>query len=587
MKTSWDLENLYYKGLDDPRIEEDVKAFEDFEEEFAKKYKDATDYLEDPKALKEVLDMLEEKEATGMYHRPLYHLHYVRDIDAHNEKAQALEARLSDRYTKAGAKTIFFELNLSRVSKEVQKRFLESDELLPYRYYLERLFESAKYALSLEEETLLSRTNDVAAGRWVNMTETIEAKKTITHEGNEIPLPEALERYTQFGKDARRSAWKEIKKELIGMGEMAAHELNAIISNYRTILELRGYAAPEEPTLRGNENEKEVIDELAKVVTDAFPISHEFYKTKGEIVGYPLRYEDREVDIGEFSTKFSFEESAQIIMDAVGELSPTYKDIFHTFLENGHIDAFPKKGKRGGAYSSGGVGKPTFMFLNHVDTVRSFETFAHELGHSIHTERAKEQLPTYQGYSTAVAETASTFFEQVAREKLMQKLPEDEKFLLKYTALKGSIATIFRQIAAFNFERELHAKIKEEGFLQDKEIAALLAKHLRLQLGSSVQVEDDDGYSYVYWSHFRNYFYVYTYAYGELVSKALFARYKKDPSYIESIDRFMARGSSLPAEKIFEEAGLSFKNGEVFKEGIAQLRKELDEFVEEAKQRTV
>jgi oligoendopeptidase F len=58
--------------------------------------------------------------------------------------------------------------------------------------------------------------------------------------------------------------------------------------------------------------------------------------------------------------------------------------------------------------------------LNHVDTLDSYKTFAHEMGHAIHTELSKKQPVIYQNYTISVAEVASTFFEKLLLKKFFQ-----------------------------------------------------------------------------------------------------------------------------------------------------------------------
>ena len=120
----------------------------------------------------------------------------------------------------------------------------------------------------------------------------------------------------------------------------------------------------------------------------------------------------------------------------------------------------------------------------------------------------------------------------------------------------GDISTIFRQIACFNFESELHEKIRNDGQISKDKIAGLMSKHLKSYLGSAVSVTPRDGYFFVYWSHIRRFFYVYTYAYGQLISRALYEKWKKDPSYAEKIKQFLSAGRSMSPEDIFMMIGI-------------------------------
>ena len=39
MKTAWDLKKYFYEGLDDPRLEQDIRIFEEKVDQFVTKYK--------------------------------------------------------------------------------------------------------------------------------------------------------------------------------------------------------------------------------------------------------------------------------------------------------------------------------------------------------------------------------------------------------------------------------------------------------------------------------------------------------------------------------------------------------------------
>src|SRR6185369_2193996 len=97
---------------------------------------------------------------------------------------------------------------------------------------------------------------------------------------------------------------------------------------------------------------------------------------------------------------------------------------------DGRVDAYPRVGKKSGAYCWGAYACPTYVLLNHTDDLHSFTTFGHEFGHAFHTEFARAQGPIYCSNSTALAETASTLFEAIALEAVYDKLPEHEKIIV-------------------------------------------------------------------------------------------------------------------------------------------------------------
>jgi oligoendopeptidase F len=132
----------------------------------------------------------------------------------------------------------------------------------------------------------------------------------------------------------------------------------------------------------------------------------------------------------------------------------------------------------------------------------------------------------------------------------------------------GDMSTIFRQVACFNFELELHNKIRENGQLSKIEISNLMNKHFKSYMGPVFDIKDDDGYFFVTWSHIRRFFYVYSYAYGQLISRALFENWKKDNSYIEKIDQFLSAGKSMSPKDIFKNIGIDTSDPSFFEAGL-------------------
>ncbi len=104
--------------------------------------------------------------------------------------------------------------------------------------------------------------------------------------------------------------------------------------------------------------------------------------------------------------------------------------------------------------------------------------------------------------------------------------------------------------------------------LSKTEIAVLMNKHFKSYIGPSVDLSEDDGYFFVYWSHIRRFFYVYSYAYGQLISRALFEKWKKDSTYIEKIDQFLSAGRSMSPKDIFKKIGIDTSDPSFFETGL-------------------
>jgi oligoendopeptidase F len=176
----------------------------------------------------------------------------------------------------------------------------------------------------------------------------------------------------------------------------------------------------------------------------------------------------------------------------------------------------------------------------------------------------------------STAEVASTFFEQAVLSEMEDQFTDEEKIILLHNRILGDITTIHRQIACFNFELELHQRIRNEGQLSKEDMAKLMKKHLQSYLGEAFDITDDDGFFFVTWSHIRRFFYVYSYAFGQIVIRSLFENWKKDPAYETKIREFLSLGGSMSPEDIFKKVGIDTSDPKFFESGLKSIEKDID-----------
>ncbi|HEY4478243.1 MAG TPA: M3 family metallopeptidase, partial [Candidatus Paceibacterota bacterium] len=437
---------------------------------------------------------------------------------------------------------------------------------------------TAKYHLSVPEEKILSLKSQTSFDMWVSGNDRILNKKTVKYKGKILPIAKAMNMVQALAKTRDRKELSNIISIVLqDIASFSEAEINAIINDKKTDDELRGLIKPYESRVISCENDMKVVEDLRKIVTDNFHIAKRFYKLKAKLLKQRrLGYYDRGAKIGKIRTLFSFEGSLGIFRNTLQNIDNRFVNILDDYMKNGQVDVYPKIGKTGGAYCSGSYRRPTFVLLNHIDDLHSFTTFAHEMGHAFHTELSKSQGVLYSGYSISLAETASTLFETIALDSVFEKLSKKEQIIVLHDKINDDISTIFRQIACFNFELELHNTIREKGFIPKEEIAKIHNKNMKAYLGPLFDIREIDGYFFVAWSHIRNFFYVYTYAYGQLVSKAMLAKYYKDKSFWKSIEKFLEAGGKASPEEILEEIGIDVRSGEIWKVGLEQIDRDIE-----------
>jgi oligoendopeptidase F len=579
-KYEWDL-SLLYKSPTDPQIEKDLITFESLVDLFVKKYnKPNIDELISNDVL--LLQSLKDYEEIigDPISRAILYFHYASDLDASNTTMSAQLALLQNRLTMISNKLTFFIVNLGKIDTQRQTKILDNINFAHFRIFLERIFADAKHVLSVSEENIMSIKSLPAYDMWVHANEKILHQRTVKWKGKELPGSAAMQLIANLKTQTERKKLATlVNNELKSVAPFAEAEINAVFTNKKIDDELRKFNSPFESTVLGYRNDPNVVEQLRKTVMDQVSIAHKFYKLKAKILGLKkLGYYDRAAKIGVTKSKYSFDTTVSKLKETFGKINPKYSEIIDSYIKNGQIDVFPRVGKTSGAYCSSSSNNPTFVLLNHTDDLHSFTTAAHELGHAFHGEFSEEkQSPLYVDYSISLAETASTLFESIASKAVYNSLSDEEKIVVLHDRINDDVSTIFRQIACFNFELDLHTAIRSKGYLSKEEIADLHNKNMSSYLGPVFRLEKDDGYFFVTWSHIRRFFYVYTYAYGMLVSKALLRRYKKDPTFWKHIEQFLSAGGKDSPENILMEIGIDVSSPEFFKEGLMEIADDIKE----------
>lgn len=576
IKTEWDLRHLY-KSINDPQLEKDMRAIEKTAAVFEKKYKGKEVYFKDPKKM---LEMLKAYEVLPFVNEKLsFYLHNLSNVNKKNAKITAVLVQYTNRLVKVQEKVQFVSLALGTIPENTQKTLLASKTLEQYRYYLVKVFAQAKYHLSEKEEVIMGRVREPALRMWTRGFQKILSEQTVVFKKREIPLSEAIDVMQSQNDAGRKKLYDLIFGVLKEIAPIAEMEMNAVYTYKKIDDSLRGAQTAYERTVVEYENTPEVVKSLVGLVTKRYDIPHRFYKLKAKMHGKAKLYPyDRNISAGKVKKKYTFKDATHIIRTITDSFDPQCTTWFDGYLKNGLIDVFPKEGKSGGAYCSHVHGISPLVLLNHTDDMKSVTTLAHELGHAFHSEyTSREQSVLYSDYSMPIAETASTFFESLLFHSLYEKLSPKEKIIALHDRISDTIATTFRQIAFFNIENELHEKVRSDGYVSHQDMADISLKHLRAYTGPAFTYTADDGYYFPYIPHFRFFFYVYSYTFGEIVSKALHTKYVSGELSGEQVRQVFKAGSSKNAEDILKGAGIDISNPAFFKAGIDTIEKDIDE----------
>lgn len=579
MKYSWNF-NLLYKSDNDPLIDTDIKKSEQTVKKFVNKWKKNDKYTKDPKTLLSLLLESEKlEEGLGILKKPSFYFYLRLSQEQDNAKLKAKSNLIDLKSVELANSIQFIQINISKIPKKDQSKFLRYPGLQDYKHYLEKIFREGEYILSDNEEKIVNIMSKTSYSDWVDMTSELLSKEIVKRGRKTYTIENLLSLISSNKQEDRDFAGKELNKIFKKHSDVAERELNAVLQYKNAQDKLRGFKTPDEQRIVNDDIDSEFIKTLREVVSENFDISKRLYKLVSKILGKKkIEYYERSIEFYKPKQKYTYEKSVEIIKEVYNKLDSQLGKMAQDVIENGQVDVYSKKGKSSGAFCIHNTSLPVYILLNHNDQMGDVTTFAHEMGHGVNFLLAqKHQKVLNSGTPTSTAEVASTFFEDFAFQKVAANLKGKSKFFVLLSKLQSEMATINRQIACYNFELDLHGEFKKKGYLSKKEIGGIFVKNMKAYMGDCVNFDLDSEYWWVYWSHIRRFFYVYSYSSGLLISKALQNMVKENPKDIQKVIKILSMGSVKSPKDIFKDVGIDISKKEFWEKGLKEIRNMLEE----------
>ncbi len=592
----WDL-GILYADITDPRLDSDLKEFAAQSKRFSATYKGKlADSL--GAAIQDYAEIEMHEGKIGSY------LFLRESTDLANEAIKAKHADFQREMTALrGEYLTFFDLELVALPDDRLKRFYESDAVVAkHRPWIEHVRVFRSHFLTEPVESALMKRSPFDSGAWSEFFDEAEADLSFRFRGSEKNLTEMVHLLTE-SKDSgeRAEAMKCINAGLAGpFAKFSAQTLYVVAGSKAVEDKERGYEHPMDFRNKASRIPDSVVDVLHKTVTAlGGQLTRRYYTLKAKHLGLGrLRWSDRNAPMPFADTTIiPFEEASRIVTAAYEGFSPALARIVKGFFADRRIDAPATKEKRHGAFNSSRVlpgGVPvSFTLLNYLGSNKDVMTLAHELGHGVHGILAGEaQGPLMFHAPIAYCETASVFGEMTTFTFLKDRLTKigDTKSLLALIMAKidSAINTVVRQIGFSNFERRLHGMDSSytawstPAKLSVEKLSAIWLKTTQELYGEEGEIftyENADRL-WAYISHFHSPFYVYGYAFGELLTQSLYAQRarlgaKFEPLYLD----LLRSGSTKNVVELLAPFGLDPMSEAFWTDGI---KASLEASIEEA-----
>ena len=579
---AWSLDELFV-GLDDPAIEVAVAevqaqagAFAGYRARLAPEMATA-DFVAIVDAYEALVNQATRLQGYGM-------LRYAGDTQ--DQVVQAFMARVQQLLAQLDNQTMFFKLWWKGLEDAPAGRLLNAAG--EYRYWLESLRLERPHTLSEAEEKIIN-LKDVNGVRalttlYSSITNRYTFKMTIDGEEKELTRGELQVYFRDGNPELRAAAYQELYRVYAQDVPVLGQIYQFLARDWHSEnVDLRHYASPIAVRNLANDIPDAVVETLLDVSRANAPLFQRYFRLKARWLGVErLRRYDVYAPVVQTDKQYSYHEAVQLVLDSFREFDNGVAGMAQRVFDEHHLDGEVRKGKMSGAFCATISPKLTpWVLQSYQQRPDDVATMAHELGHAVHSMLAAHHNALNQRPSLPLAETASTFGEMLLVDRILVTDPDPglQRDLL-FRQMDDAYATIMRQAYFALFERAAHERVIQGASVDD--LSAYYLETLQEQFGDSLDLSDDFRHEWVAIPHiYSTPFYVYAYAFGQLLVLALYQQYRREgaafkPRYLEIL---AAGGSDAPA-RVLARAGIDISSAAFWQGGfdvIADMLAQLEE----------
>ena len=583
MYNEWSLD-IFYKGIDDPALEADVKKLEDNIALYKSTIASLTpDYP--ARSLRAIIDIKEN--TTVLVRKIAGYCSLRRSANSKDSEVSALMTRIQMLLAGTAKENVAFEKYVGSI--EDLDAVLDSDEVLAqYKFYFGEVKASVSHNLSDEAEDVFARLNISGGRAWGDLFSYLTATVEVDYKGEVTTLSAIRGLAESDDKETRKSAYEAEIAAYKKIKDPIAFALNSIKAQVNTEAELRGYENPLAMTLEHSRMKKETLDAMLEAMREYMPKFRKYLRHKAELLGYEngLPWYEIFAPMGKAGGKtFTAEESHAYLVEHFESFAPDLAEMVDEAFKNDWIDFYPRAGKVGGAFCSNlPFLKQSRVLTNFSGSFGSVVTLAHELGHAYHGLMIQDHRPLNTGYTMPVAETASNFNELIIVNDAIAKSEGEEKIQLIESQLQDCTQIIVDIYSRFLFEDEVIHRRKNT-FLFAKDLEEIMINAQKEAYGDGLDPETLHPYMWCCKSHYFSAglsYYNFPYAFGGLFSRGLYAKYLEEgESFLPKYRALLKATTVESVENVAHIAGIDLTNPDFWRKSLDVIAEKIDEFIAE------
>ena len=581
MDYKWSLDALY-TGFDSEAFQNDLKKLD----ELSARYQESAARLDGSAPAAAIRGMLEQEEQlTDLLERMLSYASLRASANTKDSESTSVAGSLMNKLAETvGAQTAFRQFV---AAQENLDEIIASDPVLTdYAYLLTNIKKDSRYLLSQKEEEIMSRMNLSGASAWEDLQSYLTSSVKVVLRGGTTPLSDIRNLAYDPDPATRKAAYEAELACYPKIADSVAFSLNSIKLQMLNDCRLRGYESPLQRALYNARMQRKTLDAMFSAIDEYLPKFWAYLRGKAKALGHEngMPWYDMFAPMGKSDRKYTVEEAQQVLLQLFSSFDSDLRDMAAEAFANDWIDYLPRDGKVGGAFCAGIQPIRQSRILTNFDgTYSDIVTLAHELGHAFHNVNLYSHRPLNKEYSMPVAETASTFNENIVNNAAYAAAQSDEERLaILESQLMDACQIICDIYSRYLFETSVF-ELRGREFLSADRLCELMLEAQKKAYGDGLDHSVLHPYMWLCKSHYYSgslSFYNFPYAFGGLFARGLYAKYRAEgEAFVPKYKAMLHATTVMGAEDAAAIAGIDLTDHAFWESSLASIAKDIDEFL--------
>ena len=462
---------------------------------------------------------------------------------------------ISDFFSEINQKLAFSKTELAELSDEFLNELKADECFKDYDRVVDYIIRNKKHTLSEDREVLLAlvssfQNNDDIFSNLSHIE--MYHGSFIDENGEKIELTNG--NYASYLRSPSQEIRKNVMKNFLAEYGKLNLTYSALylshVKHVNFVAKEKGFDSALDMYTYREEVSSDIIRKNIENVSKNAGLMREYFETKKKYLNLETFYSsDISANFSQNKESVEYEKAVEDVKNSFMPLGSDYVQMFEKAVNDGWIDALPRKNKASGGYTISAFGSHPYILLNFDGTQSWASAIAHEFGHAMHSYYSESSQPYSKAqYTIFVAEVASLTNEILYNYYLLQKETDKLKKIQTISELlQVFYLNVFDASLLAEFEIYVHEELQKGVSLTAEELNKKYLELNKKYLGNNVVLLDEYVYNWSRKHHIFRDYYLYKYSTGFISAATVAHKIINDKTgeYLKKYKKFLSLGCSL------------------------------------------